>query len=151
MYPGTIVAFLTRIVILSTALLTSSGACADPLPSLDELPIAGMRPVASDKYAEAVALAARGGDPVDIALQIAGKLEGSMQQITQVNEGGEAPKGSRVTVLRDGLLDDSLRGERWDITLTRTPAGVWSIREVKRAWRCRRGGDTDRFVAAPCP
>jgi hypothetical protein len=151
MYPGRAMAYRITTAILSAALLASSGACANPLPSLNELPIAGMQPVAAKRYAEASALAARGGAPIDIALEIAGKFEGATQQITQVNEGGEAPTLSRVTVLREGLLGDSLRAERWDITLARTPAGVWRIGEVKRAWRCRRGGDTERFVAVPCP
>jgi hypothetical protein len=140
-----------KTVILSTALLSSAGAFANPLLSLSELPIVGMQPVAPEKYPEASALAARGGGPVDIALEIAGKFEGSTQHIIQVNEGSEAPTASRITVLRDGLMDDSLRGERWDITLARTPAGVWRINEVKRAWRCRRGADTERFLATPCP
>lgn len=140
-----------KTVLLTTALLAPAGAFAGPLPSLTELPIAGTQPVAPEKYPEASALAARGGAPVAIALEIAGGFEGSTQHIVQVNEGSEMPTASRITVLRDGLLDDSLRGERWDITLARTPAGVWSIREVKRAWRCRRGGDTDRFVAVRCP
>jgi hypothetical protein len=54
-------------------------------------------------------------------------------------------------LLRDGLLDDSVRSERWEVVLQRTAAGAWSIREVERAWRCRRGGQTDRFVPTLCP
>jgi hypothetical protein len=68
-----------------------------------------------------------------------------------VNQGAEAPSASRITVLRDGLLDDSIRGERWEILLARTPAGFWTISEVKRAWRCRRGARPDRFATIRCP
>jgi hypothetical protein len=54
-------------------------------------------------------------------------------------------------VVRDGLLDDSVRGLRWEVALERTQAGGWRIAEVKRAVRCRRGADTERFLAGPCP
>jgi hypothetical protein len=110
-----------------------------------------MQRLAEAQYAEAKALASRGGTPLDIALAVAGSFEGRTQHVIQVNEGAEAPTASRVTVLRDGLLDDSVRGERWDISLERTADGVWRIKEVKRAWRCRRGAQTDSFAATRCP
>jgi len=109
------------------------------------------KPVAVTEYRTAAALAARGSSPIDIALAVAGPFEGATQHVIQANEGSEAPTASRVTVLRDGLLDDSVRGERWDITLQRTAAGVWSIEDVKRAWRCRRGGQPNSFAATRCP
>jgi hypothetical protein len=56
-----------------------------------------------------------------------------------------------VTVIRDGLLDDAIRGERWDIALDRTPSGAWTISEVKKAWRCRRGQQPDEFDTMSCP
>jgi len=84
-------------------------------------------------------------------MKIVGVFEGSTQHIIQVNEGGEAPSASRLTVLRDGLLDDSVRGVRWEISLEKTSAGVWRIMQVKRAWRCWRGGQNDRFATASCP
>jgi len=138
-------------VILSAALLASNGACASVHPSLTEVPVANTQAVPPETYSEASARAAGGSAPVEIALGIVGDFEGSTQQIVQANEGSEAPRMSHLTVLRDGITDDSIRGERWDITLARAPAGVWSIREVKHSWRCRRGGNTDRFAAVPCP
>jgi hypothetical protein len=103
------------------------------------------------EYRKAAALAARKGSPLDITLAIVGPFEGATQHIIQVNEGSEAPTASRVTVLRDGLLDDSVRGERWEIALARTAAGAWAIKEVSRAWRCWRGAQTDRFASTRCP
>lgn len=97
------------------------------------------------------ALAARGGAPLDVALAIVGAFAGGSRHLVQENEAAEAPSASRVTVLKDGLLDDSIRGERWDIALERTPAGVWAIAEVRRAWRCRRGDQPARFATVPCP
>jgi hypothetical protein len=140
-----------RWIVLAAALVAAAGLAADRRGSLADVRVAGMQQVPPAQYAEAAALASRGGTPLDIALAIVGPFEGSTQHIIQVNEGIESPSASRVTVLRDGLLDDAVRSQRWDIALERAAAGAWSIKEVGRAWRCRRGGQTDRFVATRCP
>jgi hypothetical protein len=119
--------------------------------ALAELPVAAMQLVSTDDYREASALAARGGAPLDVALKVVGAFEGLAQQFVQVNDGAEAPSRSRVTVVREGLLDDSVRGDRWEISLERTAANRWRVAEVKRAWRCRRGGQTEVFAVARCP
>jgi len=143
---------LGKWIVLSAALVAATaGAAADQRGSALDLKVAGMQRVDPARYAEAAALATRGATPVEIALAVVGPFEGSSQHIVQVNQGVESPSASRVTVLRDGLLDDSLRAERWEIALQRTAAGAWSIGGVERAWRCRRGAQTDRFVATRCP
>lgn len=131
---------------------TGSGASstAPPIP-LTELPVESTKPIVPTEYKTASALAARGGKPLDIALEIAGSFEGSAQHIIQANAGGEAPSGSRITVVRDGLMDDSTRGLRWDIVLERTEANLWRIKEVMLSRRCWRGEQRDRFAAALCP
>jgi hypothetical protein len=126
-------------------------SAAGARPSLTDVPVADTKLVAPAAYGKASALAASGSAALDIALAIAGEFSGSTQHIIQVNEGSEAPTASRITVLTDGLLDDSVRGERWEIVLERIGASRWSIKEVKRGWRCRRGGATDRFASLPCP
>ncbi len=138
---------------MPAALLLAAGpaAAADARPALADVPVASARTLAPADYKSAAALAARGASPVEIALKAAGPFEGVTQQILQVNEGVEGPSATRVTIVRDGLLDDSLRGVRWDLRLERTQSGGWKIAEAKRAWRCRRGADTERFLAGPCP
>jgi hypothetical protein len=139
-------------VVLAVVPLATAAGWTDFRPAaLAEPPVAAMQLVSPDDYREASALAARGGAALDVALKVVGAFEGSAQQIVQVNDGGEAPSKSRVTVVRDGLLDDSVRGDRWEVSLERTTASLWRIREVKRAWRCRRGGQTDSFATLRCP
>jgi len=133
----------------STALLASTAEAADP--PLADLPVVEMKLIDPEEYRAASELAARGSASLDIVLKIVGEFEGSTQHIIQVNEGSEAPSASRITVLRDGLLDDSVRGVRWDIALDKTRTSVWSIKEVKRSWRCWRGKQLDRFATACCP
>jgi hypothetical protein len=139
-------------IVLGIAALAPVAGPADArAPSLAQLPVAAMATVPAAEYATASVLAERGGTPVEVALAVAGPFEGSAQHVIQVNQGAEAPTASRVTVLRDGLLDDSIRGERWEVLLKRTSAGSWAISEVKRAWRCRRGAQPDRFATVRCP
>jgi uncharacterized protein len=134
------------------AALLASTVGADDRPSpLADLPVADMKLIDPVEYRAASDLAARGSTPLDIVLKIVGEFEGSTQYIIQENEGSEAPSASRITVLRDGLLDDSVRGVRWDIALEKTTASVWSIKEVKRSWRCWRGDQLDRFATVSCP
>lgn len=122
-----------------------------PPSSLMDVPVADMMIVAPAEYTKAEALAAGGSSPLQVALTIAGPFEGATQHVLQVNEGGEVPTSTRITVVRDGLLDDAVRGERWVILLDRAAMGSWHIREVRRAWRCHRGGHQAGFTTSLCP
>jgi hypothetical protein len=64
---------------------------------------------------------------------------------------GEDPTTTTVTVLRDGILDDSIRGIWHRIELTRSDHGNWRIVEMSRAYRCRRGCNQERFSQRACP
>lgn len=143
MKPGALMA-------LSLALMASA-VSASELASLIDLPVAGTALVPASQYRDALSRAARTGSPVEIAIGVAGPFEGARQLIVQTNEGAESPSASRVTVIRDGLLDDAVRTERWDIALVRTATGTWEIRQVSKAWLCWRGAPAAGFAAQPCP
>jgi hypothetical protein len=140
-----------KVMLVPATLAFSALWAADSRESLTELEVAGTDRVAATSYGDASALAARGATPLEIALAVVGPFKGARQHIVQVNEGSEAPSASRVTVLRDGLLDDSIRGERWDVVLARSDAGTWRITEVRRAWRCWRGAQSRQFATDRCP
>ena len=129
-------------ITLSLVLMAPAFGASD-LASLIGLPVTGSVLVATSPN--------RGASPLDVALSVAGSFEGARQLIVQTNEGAESPSASRVIVIRDGLLDDAVRTERWDIALTRTAAGTWEISKVTKAWRCWRGAKTVGFAAQPCP
>lgn len=131
--------------------VVAQAASASDLASLVDLPVTSTAQVAESQYREALSRAACADTPVAIALSVTGAFEGARQLILQTNEGTESPSASRLTVIRDGLPDDAVRTERWDIALARTVAGNWEIREVTKAWRCRRGGTTSAFAAQACP
>jgi hypothetical protein len=138
-------------VIFSAVLLALPVGAADPPTPLAELPVVDSKLVSPEEYRTASAFAARGNTPLDIALKIVGKFEGSTQHIIQVNGGNESPSASRITVLRDGLMDDSVKSERWDIALQKTSERIWSIKEVRRSWRCWRGEKASGFASKLCP
>jgi ABC-type amino acid transport substrate-binding protein len=135
----------TVATVLALATMSAAALAADVV-SLIRLPVAGAATVAASHDQTA----ARSGSAVDVALSVVGAFEGSRQVIVQANEGVESPSASRVTVIRDGLLDDAVKTERWDIALARTTAGTWEITQITRAWRCRRGPETPGFAAHPC-
>lgn len=139
----------SRLIAALLALMVTA-VSASELSSLIDLPVAGSAIVPATQYPQASSRATRAGSPVDIALSIAGPFEGLRQLIVQTNEGIESPSAARLIVIRDGLLDDALKAERWDIALARTTAGTWAITQVARAWRCRRGPETAGFAARPC-
>ena len=144
--------FLVMAVLQTSAVFSVSPVGAEEPPKFPvDLPVVNPKRVPPEEYREASARAALGNDPLDIALEIAGKFEGSTQSIFQVYDRSESPQASRITVLRDGLMDDAVRGERWDIALEKTAKNVWRIKEVRRSWRCWRGEQTNRFASKLCP
>jgi hypothetical protein len=88
-------------------------------------------------------------DPV----QIVSKLlipEVARSAIWMINGAGERPNSYQITIVSDGIPDDSLRGKRYDLTIARTQDGRWQIINVVLSWRCWRGRN-DVFDVKPCP
>ena len=71
--------------------------------------------------------------------------------LSEVANRGEAPDTMVVVVARDGLMDDSVRGDWHRAVLYRLTDGTWRLHELRRAFRCYRGGSPDRYSADLCP
>ena len=71
--------------------------------------------------------------------------------LSEVANRGEAPDTMVVVVARDGLMDDSVRGDWHRAVLYRLTDGTWRLHEMRRAFRCYRGGSLDRYSAELCP
>jgi hypothetical protein len=56
-----------------------------------------------------------------------------------------------VIVVRDGFLDDSVRGEWNRIVLSRGPESAWRVHDARRAFRCYRGSDPEVYASELCP
>lgn len=134
------------------AALAAAG-CASPSgpAAFIDSPVVASMVVPASQYPGRMQPVATGGTPVEAALQVAGAFEGLRQVILQTNDTPESPSASRIVILRDGLLDDAVGAERWEVALVRTPAGTWAVTEARRAWRCRRGAAPAQFDVLPCP
>jgi len=71
--------------------------------------------------------------------------------LSEVANRGEAPDTMVVVVARDGLLDGSVRGDWHRAVLYRVADGTWRLHEMRRAFRCYRGGSIDGYSADLCP
>lgn len=63
---------------------------------------------------------------------------------------GEGCHRVRITIVRDGFLDDSIRGDWTQFDLVRS-GETWTVARALRAQRCWRSADPEAYVADPCP
>jgi hypothetical protein len=64
----------------------------------------------------------------------------------------EGPDTVVVEIACDGFADDSVRGNWHRIVLVLGPDGrTWRVAEMRRAYRCQRGHNTDAYGADLCP
>ena len=82
---------------------------------------------------------------------VGGDVDTRSLALSEVANRGEAPDTMVVVVTRDGLLNDSVRGDWHRAVLYRLTDGTWRLHEMRRAFRCYRGGSLDRYSADLCP
>ena len=63
----------------------------------------------------------------------------------------EGADSTTVVMVRDGFLDDSVRGDWHEVVFERQPDGTWRIAEARVAYRCRRGENTSVYQGDMCP
>jgi len=77
-------------------------------------------------------------------------VETARHGVWTISGSGERPSRFQVTVVTDGIPDDSVRGKRYETTLERADNGGWRIREASMSWRCWRA-KTTAFGVEACP
>lgn len=98
----------------------------------------------------------KGQLPVEVAVQFLKKrLEGEAGQVdyqtltlVQRSAQQEISDQVNITVMKDGLLDDSVQGNRWQLQLHLNSKGRWQINTVKEDFSCRRG--RKGWAKTPC-
>ena len=55
-----------------------------------------------------------------------------------------------VSLLIDGLADDSVRARSYDLTFTRRQDGTWRVESARWTQRCHEGRGHQEFSSAPC-
>ena len=65
-------------------------------------------------------------------------------------QGSSTGDTGNVSVLIDGLEDDSVRARRYELALTRRDDGSWRVDSVRWAQRCHEGRGHQEFSPEPC-
>jgi hypothetical protein len=117
----------------------------------EPLPADGILPVnAFNAYAESV------DEPWERDLaatvdEFVGRDEAEAPSVSfQATSGPEGGGPTSASLLLDGLLDDSVRARRYDLTLGRRPDGTWRIDSASWAQRCQEGRGHQAFTPALC-
>lgn len=88
-------------------------------------------------------------DPVLISLKFTGPFEGRKQSIERVNENPESNKVVQVTIINDGLLDDSVKAEKFVVDMS-NENDAWQITGAVKTVQCYKGRGHEDFSAEPC-
>jgi len=140
-------------------LLLVVGCAASPPPAGGPLDV----PVDSWGEVDAAPLNSRIDEAVDAGLDwprsalyvtlnlVGGDVDARSLALSEVGNRGEAPDTMVVVVARDGLLNGSVRGDWHRAILYRLTDGTWRLHEMRRAFRCYRGGSMDTYSADLCP
>ncbi len=105
------------------------------------------------KFNQKINFAAKQGqswvkDPIAVIRKYNNWLGRSM--LIFINGDGERPSKYKITIISEGFLDDSLRGQRDEIIVARDQLNIWHLKSVKTSWRCwSRRGHTD-YSIKPC-
>lgn len=70
--------------------------------------------------------------------------------IQQVFNQAESPTAAQVTVLRTGLLDDSVQAIRTVYQFKLQDTGHWQLKQVQSSYQCQRGKNSTKFQLELC-
>lgn len=137
-------------------------ACASAPPpdpaAPAEYPVRSYRLLGTDRYNEGIEAAVAEGKHWPrsalrtVSQYFAGPEEARRITLRKVDGPGENPGETTVTVIEEGLLDDSIAGTWFEFRLVRSAEGHWRVREIRTANRCARGGEQrDSYGEKECP
>ena len=90
--------------------------------------------------------------PLLLALHlIGGDVDTRSLVLEEVKNRGEGADATKIVCIRDGFLDDSIRGDWYEIDLRRLPDGTWRVHEARIAIRCWRSDNPEVYQEKPCP
>ncbi len=88
-------------------------------------------------------------DPVIVSLKFVGPFEGLKQTIVRNNDSPESSDITEIIITNKGLLDDSVMGVKYELSLKRTN-NVWLIESAARAVKCWQGRGHSDYSPEPC-
>ncbi|MEM7008848.1 MAG: hypothetical protein AAF462_06900 [Thermodesulfobacteriota bacterium] len=88
-------------------------------------------------------------DPVAVSLRYLGPFEGRSQTIQRTNPSAESSDTTQVVIINEGLLDDSIRAEKYEFTL-KTFNNRWVIYSEEKFRKCWPDRGHTNFSKKPC-
>ncbi len=88
-------------------------------------------------------------DPVVVSLRFIGLFEGRTQSIERINENPESFDTTQVTIINNGLLDDSVMAVKYKLNLKKVDS-VWIVDSAGRLVKCWKGRGHEDFSSEPC-
>ena len=109
----------------------------------------------SDYNLKIVVAANKGENWVKSPMRVAMSLVGDFEEMKTRKMYFEAPtdegaESFTLTVVNEGLLDDSVMGEKYVFELVKESTGVWKVSSAKKAWSCWPNRGHQGFSAVPC-
>ena len=90
--------------------------------------------------------------PLQSTLQLFGDdTDAQAVVVEEMKNRVEGADSATVELIRDGFLDDSVRGDWHEVVFERQPDGTWRVAEARVAYRCRRGENTSVYQGDLCP
>jgi len=90
--------------------------------------------------------------PLQSSLQLfGGDTDAQAVVIEEMKNRVEGADSATVVMIRDGFLDDSVRGDWHEVVFGRQADGTWRVTEARVAYRCRRGDNTSVYQGELCP
>ena len=74
-----------------------------------------------------------------VALKLVGESCECSSRVIELRSKPESFDGATIIITDQGYLDDSVRGERYELVLERGPGGVWRVLKATNTWNCYRG------------
>ena len=89
--------------------------------------------------------------PMEVVVKLVGKMQEVKSRTMQfVSPSAEGSDLMTVTVMDEGLLDDSVSSEKLVLKLKRGSGGVWKVLSGQRSWKCWQGRGHQNYSAVPC-
>lgn len=77
-------------------------------------------------------------------------LDGNGEVVMVFSGEGRMPDKYNYVIHIGGYRNDSVQGERFDITIEKKSAQLWLIQEAKKSWRCWPDRGHDFYSTEPC-
>lgn len=89
--------------------------------------------------------------PMEVAVRLAGDFTEMKNRTMEFKyPSAEETNAMTLTVTNEGLLDDSVRAERYVFDLKKDSRGVWTVTSAQKSWSCWQNRGHQDFSAVPC-